>query len=84
MSTTHPVSGETLLNVKEAAVFLSSCGLPTSTASLNSDRSNGTGPKFLKIGKIVYYRQLTLEAYLLSKLTDEVQSTSCQTASNRG
>jgi hypothetical protein len=76
MSTIHPVDGGALLTVREAAAFLTAHGLPTSVASLNSDRSNGTGPKFLKIEKIVYYRQLTLESHVLSKLTDEVQSTS--------
>lgn len=76
MSTNHPVGGEALLNVKEAAVYLSHSGLSTSPASLNSDRSKGTGPKFLKIGKTVYYRESILEEYILSKLTPEVQSTS--------
>ena len=76
MPPNHPVGGDVLLTVKETAVYLSGSGLPTSVASLNSDRSNGTGPKFLKIGKIVYYREVTLEAYLLSKTTAEVSSTS--------
>lgn len=76
MTIPHPVTGEPCLTVKEAAAYLSTHGLPTSTASLNSDRSNGTGPKFLKIGKMVYYKEATLEAHVLSKLTNEVQSTS--------
>src|ERR1700689_3836630 len=79
----HPVGGDVLLTVKEASVYLSHGGLPTSVASLNSDRSNGTGPKFLKIGKIVYYREPTLEAYLLSKITEEVQRTSEMKASKQ-
>jgi hypothetical protein len=76
MSTTHPDTGDVLLNVKETADYLTSQGLPTSVASLNSDRSNGSGPKFLKIGRNVYYRTKTLNEYVRSKTTDEVNSTS--------
>jgi hypothetical protein len=76
MPTNHPVSGDILLAVKEAAVYLTHGGLPTSVGTLNSLRSRGEGPAFLKIGKIVYYRESTLEAYLLSKITDEASSTS--------
>jgi hypothetical protein len=76
MPINHPVGGEALLTVKEAAVYLSHGGLPTSPASLNSDRSNGTGPSFLKIGRTVYYRVSTLDNHLLSKTTPEVNSTS--------
>ncbi len=72
----HPVTGEPCLTVKEAADYLTAHGLPTSPASLNSDRTKGHGPQFFKLGKMVYYKEVTLEAYVLSKLTEEVQSTS--------
>jgi hypothetical protein len=67
MITKHPVTGDILFNVKETAAYLSDHGLPTSTHSLDSDRSKGVGPKFLKIGKMVYYREPTLRDYLLSQ-----------------
>jgi hypothetical protein len=76
MPINHPVGGDVLLTVKEAAHYLSHGGLPTSIGGLNSMRTNGNGPKYLKIGKIVYYREPTLESYLISRITDEVQSTS--------
>lgn len=76
MPTNHPVTGEVLLTVKEAADYRTSQGLPTTQASLNSDRSNGIGPKFLKIGRRVYYKQVTLDEYVQSKTTTEVSSTS--------
>jgi hypothetical protein len=84
MPTNHPVGGDILLTVKETAVYLTRGGLPTSVGTLNSMRSRGDGPAFLKIGKIVYYRELTLEAYLLFKTTDEAANTSAMRAAREG
>jgi hypothetical protein len=72
----HPVTGETLYSVEEAAPYMTALGLQTSVGGLNSMRSNGDGPPFLKIGKRVWYRQTALYDYVLSKITDEASSTS--------
>jgi hypothetical protein len=76
MPINHPVTRETLYSVEEAAPYLTSLGLQTSVGGLNSMRSNGDGPPFLKIGKRVWYRQTGLYEYVLSKITDEASSTS--------
>jgi hypothetical protein len=55
MPTNHPVTSETLYSVEEAAPYMTSLGLQTSVGGLNSMRSNGDGPPFLKIGKRVWY-----------------------------
>ena len=79
----HPVTGETLYSVEEAAPYMTALGLQTSVGGLNSMRSNGDGPPFLKIGKRVWYRQTALYDYVLSKITDEASSTSeMRTAKN--
>jgi hypothetical protein len=72
----HPVTGETLYSVEEAAPYMTALGLQMSTGGMNSLRSNGDGPPFLKIGKRVWYRQTALYDYVLSKITDEASSTS--------
>ena len=72
----HPVTGETLYSVEEAAPYMTALGLQTSVGGLNSMRSNGDGPPFLKMGKRVWYRQTALYDYVLSKITDEASSTS--------
>jgi hypothetical protein len=78
----HPVTGETLYSVEEAAPYMTALGLQTSVGGLNSMRSNGDGPPFLKIGKRVWYRQTALYDYVLSKITDEATSTSEMRATN--
>ena len=76
MTIKHPVTGETLYSVEEAAPYLAALGLQTSVGGMNSLRSNGDGPPFLKIGKRVWYRSTALYDYVLSKITDEASSTS--------
>jgi hypothetical protein len=80
MPINHPVTGDVLLTVQEAADYLTSQGLQTSVGGLNSMRSNGTGPPFLKIGKRIYYREKALYEYVLSRITDEASSTSAMKA----
>jgi hypothetical protein len=72
----HPVDSESLYGVKEASVWLTERGLPTSVGSLNSWRSRGGGPRYIPIGKRRWYRESALREFLLSKLGDEVGSTS--------
>ena len=48
-----------LLTAKQAARYLS-----ISTKWLANQRWQGTGPKFLKVGGAVRYRQLDLDSYL--------------------
>jgi hypothetical protein len=73
----HPFDCETSYNTEEAALWLTERGLPTSPASLASKRTTGEeGPRWFKLGKPVYYKESGLRAYLLYKLTPEVQSTS--------
>jgi hypothetical protein len=72
----HPIDGEALYPVEEAASYQTALRLQTSVGALNSARSNGTGPRFLKIGKRIYYRESALRENVLSNITDEAGSTS--------
>jgi hypothetical protein len=72
----HPVDNETLYSVKEAAVWLTERGLPTAASSLNTKRNRGGGPRYIPIGARIWYRESALREFLLSKLGDEVGSTS--------
>jgi hypothetical protein len=66
----HPIDGETLYNVEEASAWLTDRGLPKAVGSLNSDRFNKVGPRYLKIGQRVYYRESALLEYLKSKIKE--------------
>jgi hypothetical protein len=66
----HPIDGETLYSVEEASAWLTERGLPRAVGSLNSGRTNKNGPRSLKIGKRVWYRESTLLEYLKSKITE--------------
>jgi hypothetical protein len=72
----HPIDGETLYSVEEASAWLTERGLPRSVPSLNSGRTKGDGPRFVPIGKRRWYRESALLEFLLSKIGDEVSSTS--------
>jgi hypothetical protein len=72
----HPNDGESLFNVEETAKGLTDLGLSTSVGTLNSKRTRGDGPAFLKIGKRVFYRSSALSEYVSSKISPEVSSTS--------
>jgi hypothetical protein len=56
--------------------WLTERGLPSSEPSLNTWRFNGTGPRFIPIGRRRWYRESALLEFLLSKIGDEVSSTS--------
>jgi hypothetical protein len=79
----HPVDGEISYSVPEASVWLTERGLPMSAPSLNSGRTNKTGPRFFPIGKRRWYRESALMEFLLSKIGDEVSSTSELKAAKR-
>jgi hypothetical protein len=66
----HPVDGETLYRVEEAAAWLTERGLPTAKSTLRSSRTNGNGPRSFNIGKPVWYRESALLEYLLSKIKE--------------
>jgi hypothetical protein len=72
----HPIDDETLFGVEEASQWLGERGLSMSVPTLNSGRTNGNGPRFLPIGIRRWYRESALRDYLLSKIGDEVGSTS--------
>jgi hypothetical protein len=72
----HPVDGEISYSVEEASVWLTERGLPMSVPTLNSARTNKTGPRFFPIGRRRWYRESALREFLLSKIGDEVSSTS--------
>ncbi len=76
MPSKHRVDGETLYSVEEASAWLTERGLPTAVGTLNSGRSNRTGPRFVPIGKRRWYRESALQEFLLSKIGNEVSSTS--------
>jgi hypothetical protein len=66
----HPIDGETIYSVEEAAAWLTERGLPTAVGSLNSRRSNKQPPRSIRIGKRVWYRESALLEYLISKITE--------------
>jgi hypothetical protein len=73
----HPIDCETSYDTEESSLWYKENGLIISPASLASKRSTGEeGPRWFKIGKLVYYKVSALRSYLLSKITPEVQSTS--------
>ncbi|MBM3546375.1 MAG: helix-turn-helix domain-containing protein [Alphaproteobacteria bacterium] len=66
IQTTHVApadyDGKHLLSVEDAAAFLS-----LSRATLNKWRVHGGGPEFVRIGRRIFYRQATLEAFVAAK-----------------
>jgi hypothetical protein len=73
----HPFDAEVSYNTEEASLWYKEHGLIISPDTLASKHSTGAeGPRWFKIGKIVYYKASALRSYLLFKLTPEVQSTS--------
>jgi len=53
-----------LLNTKEAAAYLTSCGVPYTKKTLEVYRCKKRGPKYLKIISRVYYRKSWLDEFL--------------------
>jgi hypothetical protein len=76
MSIQHPIDGETLYNVQEAAAWLTERGRKTAKSSLNTKRSRGGGPRYIEIGPRRWYRESALREYLLSKISGEFSNTS--------
>jgi hypothetical protein len=70
MSIKHPIDDETLYSVEEASAWLTERGLPTAVGTLNSMRTNRNGPRSIRIGKRVWYRESALLEYLLSKIKE--------------
>lgn len=71
----HPVSASppALLTTTEAAVYLN-----IQPATMEQHRWNGRGPRFVKIGRSVRYRQADLDAYLDARVfasTTEAEAT---------
>jgi hypothetical protein len=77
MTIKHPIDGETCYDTDEAPLWYTEHGLPTSPGGLASKRTNGGGgPRWFKLGKRVYYRESALREDLVSRITQEVRSTS--------
>ena len=53
------------LNNREAAAYLK-----VSTATINAWRSYRRGPKYLKVGRLVFYRKGDLDAWLTANTFD--------------
>ena len=62
---TSPSSRRVTLTVVEAASYL---GLAVST--LNKWRSYGGGPRFMRLGRAIRYRQSELDTYLIEQTVD--------------
>ena len=65
-----------ILSRDQAAAWLKSLGLRTTTASLATMANRGGGPAFLKIGRYVYYRPEDLQAWVGMRCSGLVDSTS--------
>lgn len=58
----HPVSpNDPLLTPKQASAYLG--GIP-SWRTLETYRTLGTGPRFIRLARRIYYRQSALDAFL--------------------
>jgi hypothetical protein len=57
-----------LLSTKSAARYLSDPSYPLAFRTLERWRLEGKGPKFVKVGRKVFYRRQDLDAYLESRL----------------
>ena len=72
----HPIDSETLYNVKEASAWFKEHGLKIAPGTLDKKRFLGTGPRSLRIGPTVWYRESALREYLLSRISGEFSNTS--------
>jgi hypothetical protein len=55
---------ENLLNEQSAGNFLGGMESPISTRSMQRHRQQGTGPTYIKVGRLVRYRESDLVAFL--------------------
>jgi hypothetical protein len=72
----HPIDNELLYASKEASAWYRERGLKISPGTLDKKRSKGGGPRFIEIGRLRFYRESALHAYLLSRLSGEFSNTS--------
>jgi hypothetical protein len=56
-----------LLTTAQAAIFLGGESNPLSIRTLEMWRSNGDGPEFVKVGRLVRYEQSALEQWLSTR-----------------
>lgn len=61
-------SNITLISPEEAARRLGSADRPLATATLTYWRSVGRGPRFVKLGRFVYYRVCDVDEFLASNV----------------
>ena len=59
---THAPDDSPLLDTDRAARYLGS-----NARTLERWRTEGTGPKFVKVGRRVHYRRATLDAWILQR-----------------
>jgi hypothetical protein len=73
-----PDAGETLpyLLTPAASDFLKSLGIPRSTQTMKKDRSVGGGPKFVRFGAQILYREDWLREWVLTRMSQPMASTS--------
>jgi len=55
----HTLPSKKLMTVKDAAIYLN-----LSTSTLNKWRVSGNGPAFLKLGRVIRYREEDLRSYI--------------------
>lgn len=73
-----------LLTRAQAARFLQSYGMRTTTASLAVMSTRGGGPVFFKIGRYVYYRKTDLLDWVRLRCSGPLDSTSTPSNGNLG
>lgn len=66
---------EVPLTTDQAAEFLTKLGCPTASATLETQRSRGGGPVYIKSGKHVRYRPPRLREHAQRKMR-EIENTS--------
>jgi len=68
------------LSRREAAQYVSDCGLPLSKNTLQKYATVGGGPPYRKFGNRAVYRAPDLDAWVRGKLGEPISSTSEQDA----
>jgi hypothetical protein len=64
----EPNAGQVLLNETQAGRYLGGKVSPISARTLQRWRMEGMGPRFVRVGRLVRYRRLDLDAYLQASL----------------
>lgn len=67
---TTTVTDDPLHNAESAGEYIGGKGSPISPNSMRSMRARGVGPAYVKVGRLVRYRQSALEKFIRENTVD--------------